>query len=158
MGLDTDNVFKIGGWGDGLNTYRFQVSAAGAITAATFSGLSASAKYADLAEMYTGDQEYEPGTVMKVGGACEVTSIKTSADYVLGVVSSNPAYLMNSELSGIPVALVGRVPTKLSVSVKKGDPIYPDIDGSATNISNGREPFGFALEDGGPGLVECVIK
>ena len=64
MGLDTDNVFKIGGWSDGLNTYRFQVASGGAITATSFSGVSTTAKYADLAELYVADAEYAPGTVL----------------------------------------------------------------------------------------------
>lgn len=133
--------------------------ASGNISGSIFCGQAVTARYGDLAEIYRGDQDYPPGTVVKVGGACEITAVQGPMCYVLGVISTNPGYLMNTAaLEGLPVALVGRIPTKLSVAVKKGDPIYPDKDGSATNISNGREPFGFALEDGGPGLVECVIK
>ena len=50
------------------------------------------ATYADLAEKYTTDQEYEPGTVMKFGGTAELTQTDTANDHrVAGVVSTNPA-------------------------------------------------------------------
>ena len=134
----------------------------GNITANTFngnlSGNATTANYADLAEKYTTDIEYAPGTVVMVGGNEEVTAVTGPDCWVLGVISTNPAHLMNASANGQPIALTGRVPVKLNVAVKKGDPIYPDVDGGATNVSNGRHPFGFALSTSGPGLVECAIK
>ena len=124
----------------------------------TFVGTATTAFYADLAEIYSTDQMYSPGTVVQVGGEKEVTAITTSDCYVLGAVSSNPAYLMNSQGEGQPIALKGRVPMLVAGPVKKGDPIWPWASGAGWNISNGREPFAFALETGGPGLVECIIK
>lgn len=84
-----------------------------------------SAQYADLAEMYQGDDSYMPGTVVEFGGTHEVTitTIPTSTS-IAGVVSTNPSYLMNSGLNGlntIPVALTGRVPCQVLGPVKKGD-------------------------------------
>ena len=88
-------------------------------------GTATTAQYADLAELYTSDEAYEPGTVVKIGGEHEVT--QTTIEYcpeVFGIVSTNPAYLMNSELQGefvTPVALTGRVPCKVIGKVQPGD-------------------------------------
>jgi len=82
------------------------------------------ATYADLAEYYEGDQEYEVGTVLVFGGDKEVTTTKTAGDTrVAGVVSNTAAYSMNFECPGIKVciALQGRVPVKVVGKVKKGD-------------------------------------
>jgi hypothetical protein len=126
--------------------------------ATIFYGTATSAYYADLAEIYATDQEYPVGTVVRVGGNSEVTAITTSDCYVLGAISTNPAYLMNRSAIGQPVALTGRVPMLVAGPVKKGDPIWPYMNGAGWNQDNGKQPFAFALEDGGPGLVECVIK
>jgi len=90
----------------------------------TFSGLSTSAKYADLAEMYHADDYYAPGTVMIFGGDLDVTVSTQSHDTaVAGVVSTNPAYLMNDNFeqdNWVPVALTGRVPCMVRGPVNKG--------------------------------------
>ena len=82
------------------------------------------ATYADLAEYYEGDQDYEPGTVLVFGGDKEVTTTNLINDTrSAGVVSTDPAYVMNHEQKGIKVclALAGRVPCKVIGRVKKGD-------------------------------------
>jgi hypothetical protein len=82
------------------------------------------ATYADLAEWYTSDQEYEPGTVLVFGGTAEVTTTFISSDSrVAGVVTTNPAYVMNKDLQGTRacIALQGRVPVKVLGIIKKGD-------------------------------------
>lgn len=94
----------------------------GNLTATNFIGVASSAKYADLAEIYASDKPYEPSTVVIFGGSLEVTTTKKTHDTrVAGVVSTNPAYLMNSEAVGIPVAFTGRVPCKVRGPVSKGD-------------------------------------
>lgn len=81
-----------------------------------------SAQYADLAEVYTADHQYEPGTVVIFGGNKEVTVSQYKNDTaVAGVVSTKPAYLMNDKEEGVAVALVGKVPCKVDGMVKKGD-------------------------------------
>jgi len=84
-----------------------------------------SAQYADLAEKYTADAEYAPGTVVAFGGTNEVTITTAShSTQVAGIVSTNPSYLMNSGLVGqniIDVALVGRVPCQVVGTIVKGD-------------------------------------
>ena len=80
-----------------------------------------SARYADLAEVFTADKDYPPGTVVVFGGDKEITSSNTDHDFrVAGVISTNPAYLMNGEAAGLPVALTGRVSCKVLGPVGKG--------------------------------------
>lgn len=95
----------------------------GNLTATNFLGIASSAKYADLAEMYTADDAYGPATVVVFGGDAEITVTTESHDpRVAGVISTNPAYLMNSELpNGLPVAFTGRVPCLVQGPVNKGD-------------------------------------
>jgi hypothetical protein len=87
----------------------------------TLYGVSTQARYADLAEKYAADADYEPGTVLVFGGSAEVTVTNQTHDTsVAGVVSSNPAYLMNSAAAGVAVALTGRVPCQVQGPVNKG--------------------------------------
>ena len=86
-------------------------------------GTATSAEYADLAELYSSDSEYEPGTVLMIGGEAEVTqTTEAFSPEVFGIVSTNPAYLMNSAMEGttVAVALEGRVPCKVIGPVRKG--------------------------------------
>lgn len=85
-------------------------------------GKATTAQYADLAEIYTTDQQYLAGTVVVFDGEYEVMQSHSSHDTrIAGVVSSNPAYLMNSNETGIPVALQGRVPCRVLGPISKGD-------------------------------------
>jgi hypothetical protein len=80
-----------------------------------------SALYADLAENYTADQDYAPGTVVVFGGEKEVTTTTITHDTrVAGVISTNPGYLMNAGSKGLPVAFTGRVPCQVRGPVSKG--------------------------------------
>ncbi len=95
------------------------------------------ATYADLAENFKPDQDYEPGTVVKLGGSEEITMCEdTMCTDVFGVVSENPAYIMNAG-GGIPVALQGRTPVKLIGSVKKGERL----------VSAGQPGYAMALKE-----------
>jgi hypothetical protein len=86
-----------------------------------------SAQYADLAEIYQTDAEYEVGTVVVFGGDKEVTIATEGNDpRVAGVISEKPAYLMNSESAGQPVALMGKVPCKVIGHIVKGDMLSTD--------------------------------
>jgi hypothetical protein len=120
------------------------------------------AQYADLAEKYTTDQEYDVGTVMMVNtaDASEVTSI-TTGNIAVGVISAAPAYLMNADSEGQAVALKGRVPVKVAGAVTKGQPVYVYDGGCATASGSGSHMMGIALEsnsDSGTKLVECILK
>jgi hypothetical protein len=94
-------------------------------TGATFNTVFAKAtqaQYADLAEVYTSDQQYSAGTVVIFGGEAEVMQSNSSHDTrIAGVVSTEPAYLMNGSATGVPVALQGRVPCRVLGPVSKGD-------------------------------------
>src|SRR6056300_2068820 len=112
---DTDNTYDIGS-----SSLKYAN-----VYATTFHGTATEAYYADLAENYLGDADYEPGTVLVFGGDAEVTVCTAKGQTsVAGVVTTNPAHLMNSALEGdhvVGLALQGRVPCKVIGTVKKGD-------------------------------------
>ena len=124
-----------------------------------------SAQYADLAEKYLSDADYAPGTVVVFGGAQEVTESTSVADHrVAGVVSTNPAYIMNSALQGahvVTVALTGRVPCQVQGPVTKGDLMVSAGHGhaQADNSARAGTIIGKALEDfdGESGVIEIVV-
>ena len=101
-------------------------------------GTATSALYADLAEMYTSDAEYQPGTVIKIGGEAEVTqTTQAFCPEVFGIVSTNPAHLMNSGLAGVAVALEGRVPCRVIGTVRKGQRLVSsEVPGVARAVSD----------------------
>lgn len=138
----------------------------GTVYATTFSGTASEAQYADLAENYLADAEYDVGTVIAVGGDKEVTAANISNQHsVLGVVSSKPAYLMNSELvGGTAIALKGRVIVKVIGPVKKGDRLAPSMVSGLATVKNERDAWSFAVAlqtaegtQNNPALVEAVI-
>ena len=101
-------------------------------------GTATAALYADLAEMYTSDAEYEPGTVVKIGGEAEVTqTTEAFCPEVFGIVSTDPAHLMNSGVAGVPVALEGRVPCRVIGPVRKGQRLVSsEVPGVARAVSD----------------------
>jgi hypothetical protein len=133
----------------------------GDLYAALFQGTATAARYADLAEKYLADAEYEPGTVMVIGGEQEVTACN-AGQRAIGVISTNPAFMMNKDLDGgVYVALKGRVPVKVNGPVKKGDQLVADNNGAAT-VWHTAEPAGFAIalesnDNEGIKLVEALV-
>jgi len=125
-----------------------------------FKGTATSAEYADLAEMYTTDQELAPGTVVTVctdeGHELEACS---AVSFPVGIVSTDPAYLMNSSLeNGQPIALKGRVPTRVVGAVQKGTLLFAGDNGCL--VKEGIHKVAVALESNseeGEKLVECMI-
>ena len=143
----------------------------GNLNAVLFQGTATAALFADLAEKYLTDKEYEIGTVVIVGGDREVTSCNLG-DRAFGAVSGSPAYMMNAGLEGgTYIALKGRVPVKVVGQVKKGDRLIAADNGCAgvaKNIMrslpisavNFPDTFAIALEssdDQGVKLIEAVI-
>jgi len=105
-----------------------------------------------LAEIYDTDAEYEVGTVVVFGGEKEVTiSTEGNDPRVAGVISGKPAYLMNSESEGQPVALMGKVPCKVVGHIVKGDMLSTDPNNHGvakkTHEPQVGEVIGKALED-----------
>ncbi len=114
------------------------------VFATTFSGVSTTANYADLAENYQADAVYKPGTVVVFGGSNEITVSDIDHDTrIAGVVSTNPAYLMNSSQdNGTPVALAGRVPCLVQGPVTKGDRLVNVASGIAGKFNPDKAELG----------------
>ena len=135
------------------------------IFAVTGNFLSVNANYADVAEKYLADADYEPGTVLHFGGTAEVSQCDVDmCSRVAGVVSTQPAYLMNDAIQGehvVSLALLGRVPTKVVGPITKGDMLVSAGDGRARaeRIPQIGTVIGKALEDfnGDHGVIEVVV-
>jgi hypothetical protein len=130
--------------------------------------IAASAYYADLAERYESDNSYEVGTVLIIGGEKEVTTTNVKANTaVIGIVSKNPAYMMNSgagtDETHPYIALKGRVFCKIFGTVKKGDLLVTSsIPGHAEAWSIGDSPnavIGKAIgsQSDGFGVIEVLV-
>jgi len=123
------------------------------------------AQYADLAEKYTADAAYAPGTVLVFGGTAEVTVNAVDGDTkVAGVVSTDPGFLMNEGLDTeftAAVALTGRVPCMVVGPVRKGDLMVAAGLGRARAEADPcvGSVIGKALEDfdGAEGTIEVVV-
>lgn len=176
--VDTNTLYR-----NGTNTITGNIlpSAAGTIALGSatyqfaniystyFRGTSITALYADVAERFAADNIYEPGTIVALGGAAEITKVSDElSEDVFGVISEKPAYLMNSgagdDETHPPVAMTGRVPVKVKGKVRKGDRLVSAGDGIARAASKGEatsfNTFGRALEDkttDGIGLVTAVV-
>lgn len=135
-----------------------------------FSGVALEALYADVAERYHADAEYEYGTVVKIGGPNEVTQTTEEYDIdVFGVVSENPAVRMNSGAgpnSTHPyIALTGRIPVRVVGKVSKGQRLVTSaVPGHAMASEHspcaGNLVVGRALVDkinDEPGIIEVVV-
>ena len=126
-------------------------------------GSRLNATYADLAEYYEADQPYDPGTVLEFGGDKEVTLATDETNRVAGVVSTDPAYVMNTGCPGhaVPIALQGRVPVKVRGNIKKGDMMISGGDGYArpcnTPIIGSVIGKAVANFDGPEGIVEIAV-
>jgi hypothetical protein len=134
------------------------------VYADTFIGTATTAAYADLAENYLADSQYEYGTVLEFGGEKEVTIASTATQRVAGIVSQNPAHLMNADCQGefvVPLALQGRVPCNVLGPVAKGDMMVSAGNGfaRAENSPKIGAVIGKALEDftGESGVIEVVV-
>ena len=134
--------------------------------------LSTSAQYADVAERFAADAPMAEGAVVMLGGAHEITETDADmADTVFGVISTMPAYAMNTGAGNSEshpfVAMTGRTPVRVTGQVSKGQRLVSsNVKGTARAVSNtdSINPFhviGRALEDkttDGIGLVNCVVR
>jgi hypothetical protein len=129
------------------------------------SGSTLESTYADIAERYTSDEQYDPGTVVMFGGTAEVTIGSGFAnEKAAGIVTTNPAQTLNSELeNSVAIALVGRVPCKVVGRIYKGDMLtVSDTPGAATRLTHPRigALIGKALEDYNSnqvGVIEVMV-
>ena len=163
--------------GTGVATFRGTTLTTGAnTTAGTITGnwtLSAgsrlNATYADLAERFAADAEYDPGTVVELGGDREITAVKYElSDNVFGVISATAGYLMNASAGNDrthpPVAVSGRVQVKVIGKINKGDRLVSAGKGLARAARldeiTAFNTIGRALEEKtceGYGLVEAIV-
>jgi hypothetical protein len=133
----------------------------GNFSAGVITGTATSAQYADLAEMYAADAEIEPGTVVHFAGdgkvaACDIANCRA----VAGIISTDPAHLMNSAQEGVALALAGRVPCKVTGPVAAGDLMVSAGNGMAmaNNEAAMGTVIGKAIEanEGGEGVIEVL--
>jgi hypothetical protein len=131
-----------------------------------------SAQYADIAERFAADAPITPGAVVMLGGSEEITeTAEDLSDRVFGVISTQPAYMMNNGAGSNEthpfVAMTGRTPVRVTGTVNKGDRLVSSsIKGTARAASADEtiNPFhviGRALEDkfdDGIGMVNCVVR
>lgn len=94
------------------------------------------ALYADVAERFAADEVMEPGTVVELGGAAEITVVSEElSDRVFGVISTAPAFTMNgaagNDATHPAVAMTGRVPVKVTGQIRKGDRLVSAGNGIA---------------------------
>lgn len=129
----------------------------GNLLANIFDGTATAAQYADLAEKYLTDRDLETGTVVTVGGDAEVRST-VFGDRAIGVVSTNPAFMMNKDLeNGTYIALKGRVPVKVVGSIRKGDRLVATDNGCAIRASFHQYSDVFAIALGSSDEVETKL-
>lgn len=125
--------------------------------------------YADLAERFEADAEYEPGTVVEIGGEKEITAVIADlSDEVFGVVSNTAGYLMNqgagNDITHPAIALSGRVLVKVIGKVRKGQRLVSAGNGLARGAADGEATafnvIGRALAhktNDGLGTVEAIV-
>ena len=132
-------------------------------------GSRLTATYADLAERFSADDVYTPGTVVELGGEAEITAVKYElSEDVFGVISDNMAFLMNNGAGDNEthpaVAMTGRVRVKTLGTVRKGQRLVSAGEGHARAAEDGEASafnvIGRALEDkytSELGTVEAIV-
>ena len=135
--------------------------ASGNLNAVLFQGTATSARYADLAEKYTTSEELPAGTAVSVSydDDAEVAPANAS-NHSIGVVSTDPAYMMNSDIDGQYIGLKGRLPVRVTGVVKKGQAVYAWENGVCSTLAT-TGLVGIALESSNNAsekLIECVLK
>jgi hypothetical protein len=144
--LTTDNITTGGPTIPGTVTGNWTLTA----------GSRWNASYADLAERFESDSYYEPGTVMEMGGAKEITEVESDlSEQVFGVISDTAGYLMNAtagdDVTHPAIAMTGRVQVKVVGQVMKGDRLVSAGKGYARAAKSGEannfNTIGRALEN-----------
>jgi hypothetical protein len=134
------------------------------------SGARWQSTYADLAERFESDLEYDAGTVVEIGGNKEITAVQYElSEDVFGVVSTKAGYIMNAmagdDKTHPAIAMGGRVPVKVTGKVKKGQRLVSAGKGIARAAKPGEATafnvIGRALSnktDDGLGTVEAIVS
>lgn len=160
--VPTAGILANAGNTTGINPTTGQIYGDWTLTA----GSSIQATYADLAEAYSSDKKYPEGTVLAIGGEKEVTlATRQHRHRLIGIVSSNPAYVLNAMApDSVVVALAGRVPCKVIGKIYKGDMLtisdQPGIACASPIPAEYGTVIGRALEDyqaETPGMIEVKV-
>lgn len=124
---------------------------------------------ADLAEIYSSKENLEPGDVVVISQDIDNNIEKSKSPdsvRVAGVISTEPGLLMNSKEQGYQLALVGKVPVKVTNeggSIIRGDLLTTSsIPGHAKKASNPKtgSVIGKALENfnGTKGTILVLVN
>ena len=130
------------------------------------------AQYSDVAERYAADESLPCGTVVEIGGEQEITTAKGEmSENVFGVVSTQPAFMMNASAGNNDshpfVAMVGRVPVRVIGTANKGDRlVLSEIAGVARTLKDGETAktervIGRVLQNkivNEEHTIECVVQ
>ena len=129
-------------------------------------GWQANTSY-DYAERYKSNEELQPGDLVVVDSN-ETNLVKrsnSSDEIILGIVSTKPGFMTGGpEPNTYPIALAGRVPTKVSNvkgKIEAGDFLAPsDIPGVAVKATEKGSYIGIALEsfDEDQGLISVFVN
>ena len=134
--------------------------------------IATGAQYSDVAERYGADDYLQKGTVVMIGGKEEVTTAEGEmSENVFGVVSTQPAFMMNASAGNNDshpfVAMVGRVPVRVIGLARKGERlVLSSTKGVARVASSNENPtteqvIGRVLQDkidSAEHAIECVVQ
>lgn len=134
--------------------------------------IATGAQYSDVAERYAADDYMQKGTVVSIGGTEEITTAtEEMSENVFGVVSTQPAFMMNASAGNNDshpfVAMVGRVPVRVIGLARKGDRIVlSSTEGVARVVRPNENPtteqvIGRVLQDKidtAEHAIECVVQ
>ncbi len=133
----------------------------GDFSAGVITATATQARYADLAEMYATDGDIDAGTVVHFAGEGKIASCNEANHHaVAGIISTDPAYLMNTDQAGAALAISGRVPCKVTGAVAAGDLMVSAGNGMA--MANNSPAIGTVIgkaieaHAGGEGTIEIL--
>jgi len=165
---------RLGSWAGGIHTWDLEAEG----TVWSRGGYQSGAR--DLAENYVSDASLESADVVSLDPTtdCIVRSDKPNDALLVGIVSSNPGFLLNvdhesEDAKRFPIALCGRVPCKVvdeNGAIKRGDLLTssstPGHAMRAEPIEIGGEKVyrpgtiigkAFGPLDSGAGVIEVVV-
>ena len=135
------------------------------VTATLFDGEATSARYGDLAEIYTCAETFEPGTVVSIADSGDFDIVMYDEKLPLaGVVSTKPGMILNKQEDGLLIALKGKIPVNVDddIVIKKGQYLFPRPNGTCYgvdkhNLNSTIDLIGVALSDSIDGQVVCKV-
>ena len=117
MGLDTDNIFRIGGWSDGVNTYRLQLQGPGGTH--TFNGTVAATTFSGAGTSLTGTAASLTAGNATTAGGFTPSTVSGAASRI--VVADVNGYVFNNYFNSTDDVSAGTVSY---IMAKFGDNYY----------------------------------